>query len=622
MASKSINSILNLKDNFSKTINKTSKNTQQFQRQMKHASNSAIQMKNKINSAFGGMALRVGGVLAGLGIATFAKDSLMLASDMKEVQNVVDTTFGGMSSKVNEFAKKASTQFGMSGLQAKQFSGTLGAMMKSSGIAGNKLTEMSTNLAGLAGDFASFYNLDPAEAFEKIKAGMVGSTEPLLSLGINMQVASMEAYALSKGIKKSWKEMSEAEKQTLRYNYLLEKSKDAQGDYAKTHAGFANALRTLQLKAKDLGATLMSYTIPTFEKLFDKLIKITDIIAPLIGIGINKLKELWKQFDVSNKINNVKSIFMNVFNNIKNTISEAKKPVTDFIDSVLGFAKVIWEEIKPAIDYIKDNNIISNVFDKVKTSIFGVFDIATKTFNFITDNWSTIKPLITGIAIAWGTYKAVMTTIQVVTGAVTLVQLALNAAMNMNPIGIIITGIGLLIGAGILLYKNWDTIKVKALALWEGIKTAFAPVSEFFNGIWNGIKAGFSGLVNFVIDGINLWLAYILAPLNLLIKAVNLLPNIEVPEISLKIPNIPRFANGTSYFKGGTAQINERGGELVNLPNGSQIIPADKTDRILSKNSGGHTFNFTFINPIGEKEFFEKAGNYIMDKTQLALANM
>ena len=136
-----------------------------------------------------------------------------------------------MSKKINDFAKTTSSKFGISELQAKKYSGTLGAIMKSSGLAGGKLTEMSTGLTGLAGDMASFYNLEPDEAFEKLKSAISGETEPMKALGVNMSVANMEAFALSKGVNKAWKEMSQAEQTTLRYQYLMENTADSQGDW-------------------------------------------------------------------------------------------------------------------------------------------------------------------------------------------------------------------------------------------------------------------------------------------------------------------------------------------------------------------------------------------------------
>lgn len=107
-------------------------------------------------------------------------------------------------------------------------------MLKSSGVAQNAASDMSVALAGLAGDIASFYNIDTDTAFYKIRAGISGEIEPLKQLGINMSVANMSAYALANGITKSWTSMTQAEQATLRYNYLMSVTKDAQGDFART----------------------------------------------------------------------------------------------------------------------------------------------------------------------------------------------------------------------------------------------------------------------------------------------------------------------------------------------------------------------------------------------------
>lgn len=163
---------------------------------------------------------------AGMGAAMVAvgKAGLDLASDLTEVQNVVDVTFGDNAEQINQWAKSALTAYGLSELSAKQYAGTLGALLKSSGVSNKHLVTMSENLAALAGDFASFYNLKPEEAFEKIRAGISGETEPLKALGINMSVANLEAYALSKGITTAYEKMDQATQVILRYNYLLEVS--------------------------------------------------------------------------------------------------------------------------------------------------------------------------------------------------------------------------------------------------------------------------------------------------------------------------------------------------------------------------------------------------------------
>ena len=135
--------------------------------------------------------------------------------------------------------------FGLSELSAKKYSSTLGAMMKSSGLAGVQMEGMSKKLTELAADMASFYNLSTDEAFDKIRSGISGETEPLKQLGVNMSVANLEAYALTQGIKKQYSEMNQAQQTLLRYNYLLSVTKDAQGDFARTSGSWANQVRLL-----------------------------------------------------------------------------------------------------------------------------------------------------------------------------------------------------------------------------------------------------------------------------------------------------------------------------------------------------------------------------------------
>ncbi|MBP1999759.1 methyl-accepting chemotaxis protein [Paenibacillus shirakamiensis] len=197
----------------------------------------------------GGAFKSLGGIIAGAfaihGLVEFGREAINLASDLQEVQNVVDVTFGSMAQDINNWSKTTLNSFGLSELSAKRYSSTLGAMMKSSGLAGVQMETMSKKLTELSADMASFYNLSTDEAFEKIRSGISGETEPLKQLGVNMSVANMEAYALSQGIKTSWEKMDQASQTLLRYNYLLSVTGDAQGDFARTSGSWANQVRLM-----------------------------------------------------------------------------------------------------------------------------------------------------------------------------------------------------------------------------------------------------------------------------------------------------------------------------------------------------------------------------------------
>lgn len=191
---------------------------------------------------------RVIGIMGAYLAGQQMRQAIDYASDLVEVQNVVDVTFAEGAEEINKWSKSALDAFGLNELSAKRYSSTLGAMMKSSGLAGDEVRKMSMDMTALAGDMASFYNLNGDEAFEKIKSGLSGETEPLKALGINMSDANLQTFAYSQGINKLTKDMSQAEKVQLRYGYLLSVTSDAQGDFARTQDSFSNQTKLLAEK--------------------------------------------------------------------------------------------------------------------------------------------------------------------------------------------------------------------------------------------------------------------------------------------------------------------------------------------------------------------------------------
>lgn len=204
-----------------------------------------------------GKAFKIGlGYISARAIAGFVKETTKLGSDVAEIQNVVNVTFGSMTKDIEEFTKTAMDNFGLGELSAKKYASYMGAMLKSSGIAGQQMKEMSIDLTKLTADMASFYNLDNDEMFKKLMSGMSGATMPLKQLGINMNIANLEAFALSQGIKKSWQEMSQAEQTMLRYNYLLSVTGDMQGDFSRNAHNWGHQLKILSEQWNTLKATI------------------------------------------------------------------------------------------------------------------------------------------------------------------------------------------------------------------------------------------------------------------------------------------------------------------------------------------------------------------------------
>lgn len=252
---------------------------ERMQRETAQASREADRLHSSFDTVLG--------VIGGLGIAYVVQNevqrAIAYASDLTEVQNVVDVSFGNSAKAVDEWAKTTLEAYGINELSAKQYAGTMGAMLKSSGVAGEAVTDMSMRIAELSADMASFYNLDSAQAFYKIRAGISGETEPLKELGINMSVANLEAYALSQGITTTYDKMSQAEQTLLRYNYLMAVTADAQGDFTRTVDSYANQQRLLTENIRMFTGELGTGLLPMLTR-----------VTSSMNSGVLWVKENWE----------------------------------------------------------------------------------------------------------------------------------------------------------------------------------------------------------------------------------------------------------------------------------------------------------------------------------------
>ena len=255
------------------------------------------------------------------------------------------------------------------------------------------------------------------------------------------------------------------------------------------------------------------------------------------------------------------------------------------------------------------------------------------------------------------------------TGTATVAQTGLNTAMAANPIGAVILAIEALIAVGVLLYKNWDTIKAGAQSLWNKFKDVSIRIGTAFSGAFNKVKNAAKTALE--------WVASKLSWLNDKIESIPILGSLykgakgalgnaiewvdnattgnrsgtstgttqtktsskttttagpvktttsttttipkPTPSSLLSLPSLGK-ATGTPYWRGGLTRVNERGGEIMNLPSGTQIIPHD----VSVKAAGGRsvTVNVNIQgNVIGNREYTEQVGEYVGRKVLAALGN-
>lgn len=271
------------------------------------------------------------GVIRKLGEAfsEIMSQSIEYASALEESANVVEVTFGKQSDAVKDWSKNTREAYGINEKDAMTYVGTMGSILKASGVADNAIVEMSENLVNLAGDLASFKNLDVESAFSKIQAGIIGQTRGLTELGYRMSEANLNAYAMAKGLSTTYDKMSDADQILLRYAYLLDNTADAHGDYERTSEGYANGLRTLQKTWEELIGTIAS------AKDADG-VSILDRIAEIIG-RITDMLRSEAATDIINKIR--KHVFR----------------LLDALERVVGFVELVidkWDEWGGVIEFV------------------------------------------------------------------------------------------------------------------------------------------------------------------------------------------------------------------------------------------------------------------------------
>lgn len=214
-----------------------------------------------------------------LPIAAAGTAAVKLASDTEEARNKVDVVFGSMAESVKQFADDALMSYGLAEGSALQMSSTFGAMASSMGLSEQQAASMSTSLTALAADMASFYNVSTEVAQTSLQGVFTGETEALKKFGIVMTQTNLEEFAAKQG--KAFSKMSEGEKVMTRYAYVMEATKDAQGDFARTSDGTANSLRVFQESLKELGTSFGEQLLPMITPIIQYLTELVQIFANL-----------------------------------------------------------------------------------------------------------------------------------------------------------------------------------------------------------------------------------------------------------------------------------------------------------------------------------------------------
>nr|DAQ28128.1 MAG TPA: minor tail protein [Caudoviricetes sp.] len=283
-ATKDLNNLGKTIDNKSqKAIKKLNKETTSLEKNLKKTGNTGAKSMRQISSGANKSSKFVSGLRASLGkiagilaagfsiraIVNIGKEAVNLASDLTEVQNVVNTAFGSMSQKMEDFADTAIDTYGISKLTAKNIGSTYTAMARGMGQSLDEATDKALEMTGRVADIASFYNLTIDRANTIGRAVYSGETEPLKQIGVIMTENQLAAFALANGYATLYKNMNAAQKLEVRQAYFLSQTSLAAGDFVKTQDSWANQTKILSERWKEflsvLGTGLIQILTPVLK---------------------------------------------------------------------------------------------------------------------------------------------------------------------------------------------------------------------------------------------------------------------------------------------------------------------------------------------------------------------
>jgi phage-related protein len=242
---------------------------------------SADKTQSGVTSAFKKLA---SGIMA-IGIGKIIKDSIVTGMNAIESDSLFDTSLGNMADSVREWSNEISDTLGLNAVAMRKNTGVIYNMTTSMGLAQDNALKMSKGISVLTEDMASFYNLDSSEAFNKLRAGLTGETEPLKALGILVDENTIKQVAYSEGIATVGSELTQQQKVLARYVAILKQTGNAQGDLARTIDSPANQLRILKNQVSQLGLAFGNLLLPVLSA----VIPYITAFAKVVTYALNSL---------------------------------------------------------------------------------------------------------------------------------------------------------------------------------------------------------------------------------------------------------------------------------------------------------------------------------------------
>ena len=636
---KSINVLLSLKDKFTAPMKKVGDTSKDTERKISAMKNKLTGFGNGINNKFLGIAGSIGKMgLAMSGLGAFASVGAIVEYGKKALETaksaeLSQTLLRNSLANNNSLYDKSTASLDAAQKQLNDYAAKWGKVgVISAGTIRAGYQEL--NKWNVPVDKVD----DLSEALTNLVAGKFGINATAEDAQIASQAIGRAFNGDVAGLNKMKIPLTEAQKEIIKNGTEAERlatiNEIVNGTFSKQNEILANTpdgqLKRMKNQQAALMATIGKGLLPMQKAFIDMVSTIMPIVAPVIQ-------------DIFNT-------FSGAFTWIAQVITENKENIKTNLTEAM--------------------NVVKGILTTVGTVI-----------KWCTENLGFMLPVIKALAVGFVAFNVIAKVIPiimaVVNGFLQVIKVVrlLSMLMMTNPILLAITAIALAI---YLLITNWESIKEVALAVWDaisnfatemwdnivngcmafvnyvvqlvtslynsfmqimapildGVQQIFNGIITFLTGVFTGnwdmafsglvkIFSGYFGIIKSVAESVLGWVQDKLQWAGEKIDAIKeggaWLYNNTVGRVTAG-----NNATGTEYWKGGATYVNEnQRGEIINLPNGSQVIPHDESMKQLASSRGNVTVNVTVQgNVIGNEDFMDACGRHVTDKVMLAMGNM
>lgn len=607
-----ISAVLSLKDkDFGSGVKKATGGTKDFERRVKHTSNQVKKFGKSAVSSFSNVAKGAIGLAAAFvgfrKLGSFMGESVEAAKALIEIETKLESVMKntkGVTDKQIQSVKHYSDELSnagvvggdviISGVQQMSSYKLQTASLKKLMPGMDNLLVRQKGLSATQEDAAAigtmFGKVMSGQTSALSKAGIkfTKSQEQIFKFGTESQKASLLAEVLEKsvgGVSAAMAETDQGKIQQMTNSWAVYKEEvgkkilPLQAKFAGWFSKHIPGIQGLVLGAMDKGVVAFQKAEKVVVKVFTKIKEVIKSNKPVIDTIKNGVEAFGTGVLV------VKDWAVGAFQNIKKRIRE-NSPALEGVKSVMqdmgekalelkDWMISAFDSAKPALTWLKDDGL-----PMVVDGIVAVIEKATDIYNYINDNWSAISPVVYGVAGAILFYKTATTAVSIattiwsgVTWAMTAAQGAFNTVMAISPLGWVAIAIGAVVTAGVLLYKNWDTVKATAQSLWDKTKEVGAGIQDAFSGAFNAVKKAAGDSMNFVIDKING-----------LISAINKVPGVKIPVVAqvdwvqAKAPQGVAGLKGLDSYDVGTNRVKRD--MVANIHKDEMIVPAAQSKNL------------------------------------------